>query len=55
MQALRRNTFAALRNAGQQRRSYAKATSAYAETVNNLRINKDTKVLFQGFTGKQGT
>ncbi|KAJ5689595.1 Succinate--CoA ligase [Penicillium macrosclerotiorum] len=56
MQAFRRNTFSALRNvAGQQRRSYLKATSAYADTVNNLRINKDTKVLFQGFTGKQGT
>lgn len=55
MQAFRRNTFALRNVAGQQRRSYAKATSAYAETVNNLRINKDTKVLFQGFTGKQGT
>jgi succinyl-CoA synthetase alpha subunit len=56
MQAFRRNTFSAVRNvAGQQRRSYLKATSAYAETVNNLRINKDTRVLFQGFTGKQGT
>ncbi|KAJ5461256.1 Succinate--CoA ligase [Penicillium daleae] len=56
MQAFRRNTFSAVRNvAGQQRRSYLKATSAYADTVNNLRINKDTKVLFQGFTGKQGT
>lgn len=56
MQAFRRNTFSALRNvAGQQRRGYAKATSPYADTVNNLRINKDTRVLFQGFTGKQGT
>lgn len=54
MQAFRRNTFSALRNIG-QRRAYAGATSAYAETVNNLRINKDTRVLFQGFTGKQGT
>ncbi|KAJ5381209.1 Succinate--CoA ligase [Penicillium cataractarum] len=56
MQAFSRNTFSAVRNvAGQQRRTYLKATSAYADTVNNLRINKDTKVLFQGFTGKQGT
>lgn len=55
MQAFRRNTFSALRNIAGQRRAYAGATSAYAETVNNLRINKDTKVLFQGFTGKQGT
>ncbi|KAJ5728239.1 Succinate--CoA ligase [Penicillium malachiteum] len=55
MQAFSRNTFSALRNvAGQQRRSYANS-SAYASTVNNLRITKDTRVLFQGFTGKQGT
>jgi succinyl-CoA synthetase alpha subunit len=54
MQAFRRNTLSALRNVGATQRR-TEATSAYNSTVNNLKINKDTRVLFQGFTGKQGT
>ena len=56
MQALRRNTLSSLQNvAAVQRRGYAAASPIYSETVKNLRINADTKVIFQGFTGKQGT
>ncbi|ORY17583.1 succinyl-CoA synthetase-like protein [Clohesyomyces aquaticus] len=53
MQALRRPLSSALRKAA-CRQGYATG-SQYAETIKNLRINSGTKVLYQGFTGRQGT
>ena len=54
MQALNRRAIGALQAAARNQ-SYSTATSGYAATAHNLRINSDTKVIFQGFTGKQGT
>ncbi|KAI5291234.1 Succinate--CoA ligase [ADP-forming] subunit alpha, mitochondrial, partial [Ascosphaera atra] len=53
MQAFGRSTFSALRNVSSKVQK--RGLSAYANTVDNLRINSDTKVIYQGFTGKQGT
>ena len=53
MQVFSRRTAGVLQAAA-RRQAYSTATSGYAATAENLRINSDTKVIFQGFTGKQG-
>ncbi|KAH7883498.1 succinate-CoA ligase [Phlebopus sp. FC_14] len=41
--------------AGSRSFSSSAARKSYADSIQNLRIHKDTKVLCQGFTGKTGT
>ena len=53
MQVLGRRSVGLLKAAARAQR-YSTATSGYAATAENLRINSDTKLIYQGFTGKQG-
>ncbi|CZR54729.1 succinyl-CoA ligase subunit alpha [Phialocephala subalpina] len=52
MQAFSRCTRPALR-AAVRRQNYS--TGSYGSTCENLRVNSETRVIYQGFTGKQGT
>ena len=53
MQVFRRRTVVTLQ-AALRRQGYSTAPGVYAGTAENLRINSDTRVIYQGFTGKQG-
>ncbi|KAK7059050.1 Nuclear import receptor [Paramarasmius palmivorus] len=52
---LRQTTHSLARSVGRRAFSQSSARRGYEDTIQNLRIHKDTKVLCQGFTGKTGT
>lgn len=49
MHPLGRSALSAARQT--QRRCYSSVVGSYADTAKNLKINKDTRVVVQGFTG----
>lgn len=53
MQLFRRGATTVLQSAV-RRQGYSTGKATYADTAENLRINSNTKVIYQGFTGKQG-
>ena len=57
MQSIRQPLTRAVRSSGLTRSAYSSVapSTGYASTNANLRINDQTKVVFQGFTGKQGS
>jgi len=57
MQSIRQPLTRAVRSSGLTRSAYSSVapSTGYASTNSNLRISDQTKVVFQGFTGKQGT
>jgi len=52
---LRRAANSISSSAGRRAFSQSATQQSYADTIHNLRIHKDTRVLCQGFTGKTGT
>lgn len=52
MHALKTCASTALRHASRRGYATVSSSSAYSQTIPNLRINSETKVIYQGFTGK---